>query len=219
MLNLAPEFLTEAFWRAPEPWLAEGDASPEPIYTAVGNALNNWEMLESEMAFLFALLIESRSRAAFRAYGRLSSATARKEALEEAALIFFGRRGTPGLPSEIKAITALSQRASARRNEFAHGVASLFRTPDLNGWYLIPPVYNARKNRAFHDLAVLGTRKWVLGNYAYTSNQIMESVAKIAVCYDAISDYTTNLTEEFDLKPIEQAFIQDFSDPSSWPVE
>jgi hypothetical protein len=53
-----------------------GESDKDALHLAVGRALNEWELVESILALIFGLLVESRSSAARHAYGTLIGGTA-----------------------------------------------------------------------------------------------------------------------------------------------
>ena len=117
------------------PKQGKGDSKPDKIFLLVGRSLSVWEMLESNCAELFDVVVSAQpsNRAAFSAYIAVKSASARSELLEAAvnrALPLDDPARTPAL-----ALVAAFKNFGARRNELAHGrVYNL----DEHGFYLGP---------------------------------------------------------------------------------
>lgn len=87
--------------RQTKPWHlpareADGDESPDQLYTAVGKALSNWEQIENQLANLFATLVGAKIKAnpapAVRAYGTIVSFKSRSAMLDAAARAYFYSR-------------------------------------------------------------------------------------------------------------------------------
>jgi hypothetical protein len=159
----------------------KGDESLIAIYTSVGLHLSSWEMLEMFMSMLFSTLIGSYSHAAVRAYGAISSANGRREALEQAGQVFFHEND---LPKEFEKFFGKLmdhfREAGARRNEIAHGVASKLQIDNVSrGCFLAPPQYNSRKTvspfiafRAPPDIKAQDEFHMFGQKYRYTSNDV-----------------------------------------------
>jgi hypothetical protein len=127
------------------------------IFSAVGQALTEWEQLENACAQLFAVLVSTNHKRAYlapaiRAYGTITSAATRKEMLVNAGEAYFAKR--PAKAQSFKAeFTELMQAYidfASRRNDIAHGlVQRVFLTkrgirPAAIGIYLTPSFYSAR---------------------------------------------------------------------------
>src|SRR4051812_36393887 len=78
-------------WGRP-PARERGDSSKDGLYHGVGVSLSNWEFLETCFGWLFTQLVDSDSPAAARAYGAINSNNGRRDALEQAANVFFSLR-------------------------------------------------------------------------------------------------------------------------------
>lgn len=152
--TLPPEYLSaHLLWERPKARPAIGDADLTGIYTAVGSALSQWEMLETAMANIYWRLNGGASAgAAYRAYGLLNNINGRKDAAEAAADVFFLERGgkeggeKPPLRSALDKLLKNYAGASGRRNDIAHGLAVEYFTPSAwFGCFLVPPPYSSRK--------------------------------------------------------------------------
>jgi hypothetical protein len=118
--------------KTPKPWdlptpLNNGDDTAEPLFTAVGRALSNWEHVENQLANLFVVLVGAKvtrdmPAPAARAYGTILSFQSRLAMLEAAARAFF--LSHPKIGEEQKLWSDLSKQLdgfSSRRNDIAHG--------------------------------------------------------------------------------------------------
>jgi hypothetical protein len=81
----------------PRPISPLGDSKEDAIFTAVGQALTEWEVLENRCARLFAVLVSANHKRAYlapaiRAYGTVVSAATRQQMLVNAAEAYFARR-------------------------------------------------------------------------------------------------------------------------------
>lgn len=173
------------FWKAPAS-KNDGDKDATVIYEAVGYALSIWEGLETVIAALFKVLVESKTNAASRAYGGVGSHTARLDLLKNAAEAFFiVHNVSKEHQSEFNKLTSHLKDASGRRNEIAHGyvVHHTYNNKEV-GCFLFPPNYNTRKTKPAisieeirampdDDPFVLSTAK-----YRYTRSDILEFVEK-----------------------------------------
>jgi len=123
-----------------------GETSKTVLHEAVGNALNEWEQVESILAVIFGLLVESRSGAALRAYGTILAQKTRRDALESAAIEFF-RGKTDPKKADFDALFKAYGDTIKYRNNIAHGICygqvSVGRTPTT--WFLYPPQYNTNR--------------------------------------------------------------------------
>jgi hypothetical protein len=140
-------------WNSPSP-LAGGDDKPEPLFTAVGKALSNWEHVENQLANLFVAFIggkvsRDKPSPSVRAYGAIVGFQSRLAMLEAAARAYFILH--PQIGDEQELWSDLSKQLagfSTRRNDIAHGsVEFLF---DLErevrlGFFLMPGLYVSKK--------------------------------------------------------------------------
>ena len=137
---------------APQDFPDEGSASDRAIFSAVGAALSAWEHTEVHLALVFSHLVGDgvQSEAAFRAYGSAIAFSARADmviAAAEQALSIHPERDE--LEPKFKAALALMRRASARRNEIAHGAVFAYcvmaSRPQARGYCLFPGQYSTNK--------------------------------------------------------------------------
>ncbi len=131
------------------PFAPSGDSSSEALYTAVGQALNNWEHAENSFAHLFGTIIRPgrNSYAARRAYGSIVTARGRKEMLGSVIAVFFRNFPNEAAEQEAKALLNRYQVAAARRNELAHGIVGGDRDEDgqFLGHFVVPSIWNTNK--------------------------------------------------------------------------
>ena len=128
-------------------------------------------------ANLFATLVESESAAASRAFGSIASHRGRIDALHDAAEVYFSNRPDAERFAQYKKLVKLSSKASARRNEIAHGLSEKYADSGHHGggWYLVPAQYNTKKNKllVFFD-SDRGPHTFTTAKYALAPNQIRE---------------------------------------------
>jgi hypothetical protein len=135
------------YWDRPEKTTSR-DAEADTLHRAVGMALSTWEMTELYLAGLFGVFIESKSSAGARAYGMVTSANGRADALGDAGKVFFQRHRFPAETSTtFRKIVAAYRKAAMLRNDIAHGMVTWTRIKDgkLSGYVLMPPPYNSRR--------------------------------------------------------------------------
>lgn len=203
---LPPEYLTKPFWDTP-PRSVYGDDDSGMLYRAVGEALTRWEEMECALGWLFSVLVESTSPAASRVYGSLSGARGRREALEDAAEIFFAveDRRLPAKPRFNQLIRTLSH-AFSRRNDIAHGMVVHYAATSTEGggYFLVSPDYNSRRNKAFPDflslpaaklssVSVLNPFDWSTHKYAYDANIVSDYGNRFAFMFHEALDLTHEL--------------------------
>jgi hypothetical protein len=101
-----------------------GDENIETTYASVGRALSSWEHFEAHLALLFARFItrEQDSLAARRAYGTVASFTGRSALIRDAAAAYFAEFPDRELSDAFSEQLKIAARASARRNDIAHGI-------------------------------------------------------------------------------------------------
>jgi len=151
-----------------------GDRKATTTYAAVGQALSQWEGLETKLAELFSQLVggewpggdERPYHPAVRAYGSVLGSAARLTMIEEAAKAHFHWHPNPGLERRLKDFIGTQCRNFAtKRNNIAHGVVDI-RFSDTNrlkmGYWLVPSLYASKKNPLDGPNA-----------YAYTSAEIV----------------------------------------------
>jgi hypothetical protein len=147
-----------------------GNATPDEIWVEVGRALTAWELLEGELAEIFAICVAplrgSPTLAAKRSYGLVLGAKVHIDMVGEAAEMFANQRIDGWSADPVKELLKRCSGFSGRRNDIAHGVVTrndlgnelqtravarfpLSRSfsPDLS-YYLLPAPYNARRTTA-----------------------------------------------------------------------
>jgi hypothetical protein len=129
-----------------------GERDKDALHVRVGSAINEWEILESALARIFAHMVESRSMAAVRAYGTITAG--RREALDVAAIEFFRGKPDPMMADFYELFSAYAA-AAQYRNNIAHGIC--YGRVYVGGkapttWFLYPPQYNTKKrNEGIND--------------------------------------------------------------------
>lgn len=135
----------EVFWKKGSRNIA-GDERPDKLWQSVGLALTSYEHLEEQLAEIFGFFIESKSKAALKAYG---VSTGRQNLLSQASREFFDRRnGYIADIDEFKTLIRHYSCAASFRNDVAHGIVRNFRLDDsdtVGRWFLVAPSYNTRK--------------------------------------------------------------------------
>jgi hypothetical protein len=159
-MTLAPWKPSEKTEPSPE---HRGEVDPSAIHTAVGQALSQFEHLESGLTRLFQLLCETPSFAACRAYGVVESPFTKAGMLRAAMEVFFARRVPLDAEyhSAMKALFAAYEVSHQYRNNIAHGMAVGFFLSDgtHSGYFLCPPSY-ATKKVAKVETYILGAAYW-----------------------------------------------------------
>lgn len=182
---------------APKPWhpsqlQEQGDPTPEPLYTAVGAALTQWEKLECVQADLYGSLVGSRRGAAVRGFGMIAASSTRATMVIAAAEAVLSD-DEELLTETVRLLKDIGE-LSARRNEIAHGVVSnpsgTRMLPDWTvepfdqGHFLMPAYYAARyRNPKERDMFSPLTET---GKYAYTASQVMNFAVHFAEHYSRL---------------------------------
>lgn len=179
--------MTKIFDRAPPHGM--GDPDRNMIYRSVGQALSQWESLESRQANLFGQIVQGGFGIANAIYGLSMSVRAKRDMLDVA--LDWLMNENEELAQEIKDAVKLTGQLSDRRNDIAHGhvLELITNTFGSVGCYLLPGVQATKK---FHPLKLTRRPKeperrmttveflsttWA---YAYTSSQIDEYGAAFA---------------------------------------
>lgn len=119
---------------------------------------------------LFQLFCETKSLAVCRAYGTLTSTSARAGQIAVAAEEFFGRRDIKS-PAELEDLLKAYNYASSFRNKIAHGIVAgiseTARPSNLLGYYLTAASYSSRQRERI-------TQKewWLSAKYFYTVQDV-----------------------------------------------
>jgi hypothetical protein len=132
-------------WGRPEP-RKQGDLDPDRLFSAVGQALTNWEHVEQELAQLFMILISCdsprTSETVRRAFGAIEFNTGRRRAIEAAAEVFFGHHWNTA-KKDLDKLLKHVETGSRRRDDIAHGrVMTISTEGTYRGGFLMPPEYN-----------------------------------------------------------------------------
>lgn len=129
-----------------------GDDSPDPIHLEVGRSLSQWEMMEVALGLTYQTMCQGRYSeglmgAASRTYGLITSATVRKTVLAEIAEIFAVFVDPEFDLLRFKRLLEQYAKASALRNNLAHGyVSSISVDGTPHGYYLVPAAYITKRN-------------------------------------------------------------------------
>lgn len=127
----------------------KGDDNADAVYLSVGKALSAWEQIDTMLAKMFGLFVESDSQAAERAYGAIASNSGRMEALRQATGIFASKQREKFHLPDFNLIIKHVCDASGRRNEIAHGIVTSIKIDNNEcGFFLTPAPYNSRKTDA-----------------------------------------------------------------------
>jgi len=178
------------YWQRP-PEKEEGDPDKGRIFHAVAAALNSWEGLETACADLFHIFCESESHAAKRAYGAIISAGGRREALHNAAEVFFGRHETPEKwQKSFNKMLAHMQNAATRRNEIAHAFVKMLERDNIaRGYFLVPPDYNSNKTTPFYIVGEDSKLTRLRADYVYTSADVLSFIDKFETLKEPFLGY------------------------------
>lgn len=134
-----------------------GDRDADVLFAAIGQALTEWETVESSLAELFAVFVSARGKSIFwkpaiQAYGSIVSFKSRCEMLRVAAQAFFSTRKKASATQEtFKRLISEASNYSGRRNEIAHGQVSEMKLvyqggrTRSGGYFLFPSLYNPKK--------------------------------------------------------------------------
>lgn len=188
--------LPATYWSRPEKEM-RGDADPNDLYKAVGVSLSAWEALEDCFALMFDMFMGagSSSPAALRVYGSIISAGGRRDALNEAANIFFPMwllvKDKESDYEKYKKLVNHFGNASGRRNDIGHGIVINVRVvgKEQVGYFLIPPKYNSNRNKGTYGDE--DTDKWAYftGDYRYTAANIADFTMKFSILEACVNEY------------------------------
>lgn len=177
---------------------AIGDSDADATFRAVGLALTNWELAETDLATLFSMLSGATDVGAFnairRAFGAIESSAGRRKAIEAAAEIYFSHDWKDSAVSgPFNGLMAAFRDASARRDEIAHGIVhALSVNNEQLGCFLYPAEYNTQRTHA-----------WMAGDgdpfdfkraaYRYTAGDIVEYARKFGELGGRVLSYTVSI--------------------------
>lgn len=125
----------------------KGDRDLTKMYEAIGKCMTQWSMAENALAGIFSALVHPEhvfhnpsKNAAINALGILISPRTKAEVIGEAA--HHALTGMTVLKKRVNNHLKCVQKASARRNEIAHGVVCHIKG---YGFALVPHIENPRK--------------------------------------------------------------------------
>jgi hypothetical protein len=184
----------EAYWKRPDP-RDKGDASPDAIAMAVGHTLSKWELADQALSKLFLQFCEVSGPVTYnavrRAYGSIESNSGRRNAVLDAAEVYFGAYWTNKfIQQSVKDIINAVQWASKRRDDIAHGViwGNLILDGVHYGSFLMPPDYNTGRSHAFMEDSTDPLR-FTRAKYRYTSADISPFFEKFSFLRNEIDGY------------------------------
>lgn len=133
---------------APAPLAAKGNQHQEEIFTAVGQSLSAWAMIEYNISRIYGAILQTRSLAADRSLAALMAFGGRLDVVRAALTVTLTKDGAQTeMRDTVKSFLATAQIASARRNEIAHGHVVGF---PLGGgkfdWFLVPQYISPTKH-------------------------------------------------------------------------
>jgi hypothetical protein len=174
-----------------------GDKKATATYAAVGQALSQWEALETKLAQLFSQLVggewaggdERPFHPAVRAYGSVLGSSQRLAMIEEAAKAHFQWYPNPTLEKQLKEFIGTECRHFAsKRNNIAHGIVDLRFSdpPKLKiGYWLVPSLYASKKNPLTGPNA-----------YAYTSAEIIYFIKEFDRLWVRVGELLSNISRD-----------------------
>lgn len=182
--------------------MARGDSDWKKIWQAVGMALSAWEYVEEECALLFSVLVDSKSEAAYRAYGCIVSNSTRREMLQHSAESFFEiHKVIDGDRTFFYDLMKHLEKGSSIRNEIAHGaVLGIIIKKQSHEYFLLPPIYNSRKNTTEVATApTLEPRLLRKAKYSYVTMDVGNFAQKFHWLRGALEAYRQALSNAYPL--------------------
>lgn len=174
--------------------LPMGDKSAQPIYTNVGIALSEFEMLQSVVNGLLQAVIGLRSSVLFRAFGALKIVSSKRDMIVEAAKFQFA--SDKATVKKINDFMTQYVELSYRRNEIAHAYVSHVTEIEKGqikvdkGCFLHPgPEVTDRHTK------LPKTGLDALGDYRYTAAQIAHYRQDFRRLWQEIEDFKKELSE------------------------
>ncbi|MEN0652361.1 MULTISPECIES: hypothetical protein [Hyphobacterium] len=161
----------------------ESRDTEDAIAWAVGQALNEWEGMESAFAACYGRFCQDSSGIAYASYGTVTSSRARGMMIGQAI-----ERCPPWLEqcaTNLRPLLDLAGKFAERRNELAHGYIVGFDSGDAHSYFLVPAAYATRyqlsrtkleqvvKEQLTSPADLLGRIKLAAGEYAYSAAQIL----------------------------------------------
>ncbi|PPD57056.1 MAG: hypothetical protein CTY10_00900 [Methylotenera sp.] len=123
----------------------KGSNSKDLIFLSVGRVCTTWEVIETNLGFIFGQFAESNSSASQRAYGVISNTSGRHDALQMAAEIYHDRHYKFPI-EQFKSLMKHYTKAASYRNRIAHGLATEFMKEDnlSLGFFLVPSFFSSK---------------------------------------------------------------------------
>ncbi len=170
----------------PPPNSTEGDADRNHIFLAVGHACHRWEVVESSLAQMFVLLVESPTVAGLKAYGSVPSTNGRVEMLRQTAKAYcFNNEREPVL-ARVRQLLDRVRRGAGLRNKVVHGVVAHVTDSNFYRTQLCGPDEKAPAARHFLISASYNSRAvGLLMNPSYAWNS--ETVNTIADAFHQLA--------------------------------
>jgi hypothetical protein len=183
------------------PRSADGSATADEVYRAIGMALTSWEYAENALADVFALFVGAREiipprEPAVRAYGVIAGFKTRLDMVQAAAESYFQltkkdaedekvRTANDALRERFKRTAKCALKLSERRNNIAHGIVGQHG----RGHFLTPPLYAAKK----YPLSEIPISVWERAAYAFTAEDIHSYRERFDDLYDELSTLADDL--------------------------
>ena len=187
------------YWDSNKPQ-EKGDSSSQPMHIAVGQVASVWESIEDAFAYLFQIFVEGKTHAAARAYGAMASNSIRRDAITEAAKVFFVRSNVSNSDQEhFNLLMKHFQIGASKRNEVIHAIVVGFTFDNVpHGYFLVPPNYNSRKTQPFVDMSIKDDKFNVFrSNYRFTSADIVSLLSKLNVLHHSALEYCGHIAQTY----------------------
>ena len=189
------------FWARPNLRMT-GDSDADSIYLAVGKSLSTWESLEQLFAHLYGIFIGTESAAALRAFGCITSAGGRRDAIRESGAVFFFEKAiSKDISGKLQKLLDHFGNAAGKRNDIGHGIVG--RLPQqykADGFFLMPPEYVSNRNKFLVTVQadeLINIRPELLHHvYRYISADIYEFERKVKILYEVTLDYGNAVAHE-----------------------
>ncbi len=120
-------------WDIP-PLAARGNKYPATLYAAVGRALSGWELLELQLARIYAAFVgvPPIEAIAMPAYRGATTFGGRAAVIEEAAERHFIKHPDQAIENDFKTLICDARNFASRRNDIAHGIVRPLWTGDTD---------------------------------------------------------------------------------------
>lgn len=178
-----------------------GDLEEQPIYTALGRAVSNWEGVNAAMAVLFRVLIEEEDRPeldanAIEAFGSINNVHKRAKQIKDQWESFFdadfGRKKDEvhSFRQELAQLMAAYRGWAERRNDLAHGYVTRADGPD----------YEQEDQPIIATFALCPSHarfpKWLHGEPEY--NYVASEIIDFASAFRALDEQTEAVAERIE---------------------